>query len=935
MRILKTMFLIVVFFWSAGFGTLPSREMLGEGPKFYSTGKTGKKLESLKKDLSESKMPQVPLLPSWARCLRGNKTVIESNTVISDTVVWDRDVRLLGEVIINANAFLKIEPGVYVFIAPSGGITVQGKIMADGARFLPDGFDPDDPNTWHLWDAYPYAIKLEEGSSPQSVIRNCGILSAWEGIVSRVSLETPIYNTELWCCHIGVIQGPYSQIFSNCKIINAWSIGVIGDVNNPDVKLHFNQCLIGGFYYEDYGRLWGQDFGIVTIGAAEQFNAGRIVIDGCIIVGSYGAARWPIGWLVNYPVCNGYWRNASISFWNTDPNSAWDDFYPVYLRYDQDPFANGFRKPFNIRSDSPLIDAGFWYAWEIFPGWTTTTDNKPDEGIVDIGPHRPSNWIGPFSDLAPDGIIDFLDLTAFCKCWLNAVYNPNDVCYRADLDNNGNVNFPDFALFAEHWQKRYMFIIDPIDSNQIDIENIQNSFWVQLSMPPEILAAAIYLDNNLIEVKEGSDVNQITEIRSSEWKNGWHLLQLVTYDSNSHPIIYPPIRVFFNNLFSNVVADDYFYPDRGYRLSGTYNGNELDVNLTNFKDEVLWSRVYSGQLVDILIPSVFENQQVCQISIKERNEKEKEGNTEKRWKKMLSKKFYIRDYTGPDAPNPKAILLLPNPEVSEPRRSTIYKKMETCEARGVSYIVLGYHDVTPENITFVLADRPIGVLRGRKHCFYSGHAGIEVRGPNPDPDDPNKIITVVRPHLECWGKTVEAWPWVGSMEKYYKQRAYCWTRQTFPNDPRVPPLPRFEDERSFDLTTLGLVNSNKIRILLLDGCQSLLYPALAYTFGMFSDWNAGNQDQIALGWRNIFTQRGDSQINMLMGSGEGLKIIFDRLGQGRTIEYALNASAHATAITTVRALWGPNLQIDIGQPDSDDNFLVRGMGNIKTIKLEP
>jgi Leucine-rich repeat (LRR) protein len=47
---------------------------------------------------------------------------------------------------------------------------------------------------------------------------------------------------------------------------------------------------------------------------------------------------------------------------------------------------------------------------------------------------------------------DWLDLRIFVSWWLNDTCNPtNGCCYCADMDDSGEVNFEDFAIFADLW----------------------------------------------------------------------------------------------------------------------------------------------------------------------------------------------------------------------------------------------------------------------------------------------------------------------------------------------------------------------------------------------------------------------------------------------------------------------------------------------------
>jgi hypothetical protein len=58
-------------------------------------------------------------------------------------------------------------------------------------------------------------------------------------------------------------------------------------------------------------------------------------------------------------------------------------------------------------------------------------------------------------DLAIDGIVDMKDLSGLCDYWLeDNGGKENDYYQRADVNRDGTVNFADFALMANNWNKQ-------------------------------------------------------------------------------------------------------------------------------------------------------------------------------------------------------------------------------------------------------------------------------------------------------------------------------------------------------------------------------------------------------------------------------------------------------------------------------------------------
>ena len=120
--------------------------------------------------------------------------------------------------------------------------------------------------------------------------------------------------------------------------------------------------------------------------------------------------------------------------------------------------------PNDIPIDSVLVSAnngggldttdpnGYYEVWVSYnwSGTVTPTDeeytfapaNRPYSNVLADQTYQ--DYVGTsIYDLYPDGIIDLLDLDVFCENWLTT--GPGD------FDNDGTVDFRDFAEFASVW----------------------------------------------------------------------------------------------------------------------------------------------------------------------------------------------------------------------------------------------------------------------------------------------------------------------------------------------------------------------------------------------------------------------------------------------------------------------------------------------------
>lgn len=150
------------------------------------------------------------------------------------------------------------------------------------------------------------------------------------------------------------------------------------------------------------------------------------------------------------------------------------------------------------------------------------------------------------------------------------------------------------------------------------------------------------------------------------------------------------------------------------------------------------------------------------------------------------------------------------------------------------------------------------------------------------------------------------------------------------------PLPDDWDNRGFSLWSLGMHDSWNKKIVFVDGCLSAYYTDMAYSYGVFSLQGQGSLDQIYIGWKiKVLVSTGIME-QIVGNTTEGVRMFWERMGYGDSVEEALEYTSTHGGIGMRRAMWGLNGMTDLGDEEGDDNIFVWGLGfiNLNQIELE-
>ena len=834
--------------------------------------------------LDPNEVYYVPYPPLLIHSLDGNSidVVIPSGTTIILAEDWDY--------------------GIVVY----DGANVHFGELAPEANEPNSIYEPSDTNSpappvWVVGESgSPFfnnfcGIFIDRTAGTRCRLDNIYLSGHYYGIQVDQQLDYPISNIYAIGCYNGILSfGPNKILNSSVSYYGIWSSEWPYDgyayefmSESWDGTLFF-----GGTDFEIYNCLADDgDYGFTANGLYEPNEAPTFYSRDCVATNSYTGFNCVNGLLNISVICPGLYNNYQNKNF---PELPFTD--PVYEV--NDPFVvdiNDYR--IFLDPNSLFADSGSGLSF--FPGWTTSIDGAPDKGIGNIWPHYQIRGVDKWlkADLNTDNAIDMNDLAEFTDQWL--VTTPDS----ADLNNDQTVNFLDFAILANQWLFKEMSIevFDPETIQTVEPNNVQGYVGIELKdIPLYAGIVTVYLDNQLIgSLSFGwDDEQEWIGLESDTFSNGWHTLRLVTTDVYGGIINHKPINVYFNNLLYKVAGSDYFHPDDDYKYSGFYDGSStLDAVLTDQDGQTIWSDNYTGQHINIVIPgATFSGEQFCELSITEGT---KSGGATVT-KKDLTKKFKQADCPA----GVRMVIVLPNKDVFKVRKPAIIECAEACNNRNVTWVTLYHHDVTKENIEFLYDKSSV------RYIYWSGHANNNVQG-------------VDRTHTECWRYEPSWWHF-----NWQKIGVFSWF------DPENP-LPDDWDNRGFSLWSLGMHDSWNKKIVFVDGCLSAYYTDMAYSYGVFSLQGQGSLDQIYIGWKiKVLVSTGIME-QIVGNTTEGVRMFWERMGAGDDIYDAFYYTSIHGGIGMRRAMWGDNVMLDIGEPDTDDNILLYGNGIITQMELDP
>lgn len=519
-------------------------------------------------------------------------------------------------------------------------------------------------------------------------------------------------------------------------------------------------------------------------------------------------------------------------------------------------------------------------------------------------------------------LVDMGDFAKVARSWRQRV-SPISM----DFNYDGIVNLQDFTILAMMWQdfEIGLDVIDLATNNYLSLDNVYGEVTLLLdNIPLWADVVEVHIDDIPISKWNRYDKSYNREISldTTLFLNGQHEIHLVPkidYYGINFPNTY---FVSFNNLVHSVNAKEILDPNEPYSFSGIYDGDKtLGAKIVDWNGQVMWSDTYSGPEINISVPyQVFDSKDVSELVITEDSNsipvasfgmiQLANGQTPGEMHKDIVKAFNPND-------NFQMLIVLPYRGIYGLRQPAIYECIRACENRNVSWRAIYGTQVTAENLTIALPKA--------KYIYWTGH-GFNYVGQDLD----NGIQGVGRTYQSIWEDT-DGGLW-DLFDNWDEIPALSWTHQTAPG---AEPLPNNWDERGFDVSSLGMYESWKKKIVLVDACMSAYFEDMAFAYGMYSLQGQGSKDQIYIGWRRS-VHMANTPYEIFMGdTTEALRIFWEKLGNGGSVKYALERTRVEGTGAMQYALWGDNRDIDLGDVDGDDFIFTWGQGfvNLHTIKL--
>jgi hypothetical protein len=555
--------------------------------------------------------------------------VIEVYEDITTNTVWTANNIYYVETAINVQALLVIEPGTLViygswFYSTDGSMTVKngGTLIAKGTPDKPIIHTPD----WMLFTnpeyigcyyyAYPdigplydYPVYVERSASPATTIAYNFVEGAVCGIVTDgIRLDHPIENNYFFANRYGVLEyGPYhTDIKNNLCFFSEYSGIEIGLADANGVADANDSFIIENNTCDTY-----QQDGIYIQGVMDANQAGSVTLINNIVSESYSYGLHlcdPCEYVQAIVYNTGYYGNATNMSWEGFPN----EYNPVEVN--DMPYAYSqityWHDAAYLNQSCPFINAGRDYIEQTpLIGMTTDINSIPDSNKVDIGFHYP-NWSYAnagtglaASDFNKDSITDYKDLYTLASNWLSSVTAGTN----GDLNNDANVTFIDFALFAQNWQK-----IQGEPNIVPTISGDPNTGYIDVGVGG-------YNSNTkrVFLLKDGQYVGEMFQLVTgypitidiSESGNQDQHLKLATIGKNGH-ITCSDIKGFsFTSSLNYCILPEGYEPNQPMYFAA-YNNDTEDVNVTVLADGGIsvWSQTYSGNNVFGAIPAEITSQ---------------------------------------------------------------------------------------------------------------------------------------------------------------------------------------------------------------------------------------------------------------------------------------------------------------------------------------
>lgn len=588
-----------------------------------------------------------------------NQTVISIPSVISTEFRLEsgNTYHATTDVLVTVGGILKHEPGAIVKWAENTGLLVDpnGTYIANG---LPNEMCIHIADSNDASIGYWKGIKFQGGNaySSMSEITFTYVVFAQDAItLSDITLNKACENNFLEFNGKGIVSyGPKQSRISNNIIywndygVHAHQENESGTTADPEsvIEIVSNTCHENGYGVMISGT--SSELSCVIL-MERNLSTASTYYNFALATGNLG------GYFIPYFIDNGRWLKYAGSENTNYDASSWE-YFPVEVF--SNPFVQGSSYFDLVRLDPScaFIDVSQTYITESAQiGFSTRIDNMPDVNQIDLGFHY-ANWEF-FNNTSPadfngDSVVDLYDLGTITDFWL---FNYNDAHEtrlrdyddsnqvdfadlvvilegwldpydfqtfawfaeewqnevdsrlfnsRPDIVPDGVVNFKDFTVFANDWQKTeegYPQIDMTISDGQYGEKNVAISGY-----DSSIFTAFIFIDGVYVKqvFLDATSSYSTTELFVPWLDSGEHKIKLIAHNLSGDVICYPIQKFQVNESINECLVPNFFKQGNVIPFSALSSLSGEDVNVTAWCDgQEVWSNTYSGEYINGEIPT--------------------------------------------------------------------------------------------------------------------------------------------------------------------------------------------------------------------------------------------------------------------------------------------------------------------------------------------
>jgi hypothetical protein len=643
--------------------------------------------------------------------LDSEPNIIEIDSDITTNQIWTSDnVYYITAESVNVRALLVIEPNTLVIFGYDCAMFVNdgGTLIAKGTPNEPIICTPDymyfsyPDYIGYYWQAldsegpYYYSpLYIEETASPATTIRYCLIEGAVGGIVTdNIRLTNPIENNYLFGNVYGIFEfGPKMTDIRNNLCFYNDEAGIEAylapePIDVPDTEYPF---LIEQNTCDTY-----QYCGITIHGTADSNEVPEVRLLNNIVSESYwyglnigGGPMWLL--IVN----TGYYDNTA----NT--NDEFDEYNPVIA--EEFPFTSGIgEKPYYhhyLDPNGPFVDAGIKYIEQTpYIGMTTNVNSLPDKDFVDLGFHHMDWDYTGVEGVSGTGIDDLITLANY---WLTYtpydpnspnyqdpnIVDPNTISYGGDWNDDGFVDFTDFALMAQTWNAApVMPDLQPV------ITGDPNNGWIELSVSGYTSATQdvfAFLNGHYVGKIPGLNNNAPLDVDVSESGNTPQQLKLIAIDCDDHITCFGLTNITYTSPLSYCILPRTYEPNEPIPFVAFNTGaGNATVEVYADGQQCVWSQNFTGNTITGPIPvNIVANYDIENIQFSSSSGANVSKTTSANPPAL-----------SPPDPNVKALVVTPYRFLRLKDWGTIKAVKNAFEDRGVKYLSLTGGAATYANI---------------------------------------------------------------------------------------------------------------------------------------------------------------------------------------------------------------------------------------------